>query len=67
MIQYKINICDALREAGYTSSQLQKEGKLNAKVWTKLNREEPVSLESLGKVCHLLHKQPGDLIEFVNG
>lgn len=67
MIRYKINIGEALREAGYIPSQLQKEGKLNAKVWTKLNREEPVSLESLGKVCHLLHKRPCDLIEFING
>ena len=67
MIRYKMDICAALRERKYNSKLLQKNGELNAKVWTKLSRGEPISLESLGKVCHLLHKQPGDLIEFVNG
>lgn len=67
MIRYKINICDALREAGYTSSQLVKERKLSSGTWSKLSREELVSFEAIGKLCHLLHKQPGDLIEFING
>lgn len=67
MIRYKINVCEALRNENKTSYSLAKEKKLSQRTWTKLNRGEPVSLESLGKVCHLLHKQPGDLIEFVNG
>ncbi len=67
MIRYKIDICGAFRDENKTSYSLNKEGELSYRTWTKLNRGEPVSLESLGKVCHLLHKQPGDLIEFVNG
>lgn len=67
MIRYKINVCEALRNNNKTSYSLAKENKLSQRTWTKLNRGESVSLESLGKICHLLHKQPGDLIEFVNG
>lgn len=67
MIRYKIDICEAFRDDNKTSYSLNKEGELSYRTWTKLNRGEPISLESLGKVCHLLHKQPGDLIEFVNG
>ena len=67
MIQYKIDICAALKEEGYTSYSLGKERKLSHNTWAKLNKGELVSLEAIGKVCHLLHKQPGDLIEFVNG
>lgn len=67
MIRYKGNVCEKLRDAGYTSYQLKKAKKLSVVTWTKLNREEPVSLETIGVVCELLHKQPGDLIEFVNG
>ncbi len=67
MIRYKIDICGALKDAGYTSSQLVKERKLSSGTWSKLSRGELVSLEAIGKVCHLLHKQPSDLIEFING
>lgn len=67
MIRYKVNVCDELRKAGYTSYKLQKERKLGNTVWSKLSRKELVSLEAIGRICHLLHKQPGDLIEFVNG
>ena len=67
MIRYKVNVCDDLRKAGYTSYKLIKERKLSDTAWSKLSREELVSLETIGKICHLLHKQPGDLIEFVNG
>lgn len=67
MIRYKVNVCDELRQAGYTSYRLKKEKKLGNSTWCKLSNGELVSLEAIGKVCHLLHKQPGDLIEFVNG
>ena len=67
MIRYKVNVCDELRKAGYTSYKLKKEKTLGHSTWCKLSKEELVSLEAIGKICHLLHKQPGDLIEFVNG
>ena len=67
MIRYKIDICGALKDAGYTSYSLHQQRELSYSTWAKLNKGELVSLEAIGKVCHLLHKQPGDLIEFVNG
>ena len=67
MIRYKINICDALKKAGHTSYSLHQQRKLSYSTWAKLNKGGLVSLEAIGKICHLLHKQPGDLIEFVNG
>ena len=34
--------------------QLRKEKKLSETVWSKLSRKELVSLEAIGKICHLL-------------
>lgn len=67
MIRYKVNVCDELKKAGYTSYKLRKENVMGSTVWGKLHRQEPVSLKVLGTVCGLLNKQPEDLIEFVNG
>lgn len=67
MIRYKVNVCEELKKAGYTSYSLKKDNIMGSTVWAKLHREEPVSLKVLGTVCELLHKQPEDLIEFVNG
>lgn len=67
MIRYKIDVCEALKAEGYTSYSLRKAKKMSSETWAKLNRQEPVSLQVLGTVCHLLHKRPCDLIEFVNG
>lgn len=67
MIRYKTNICVLLKEeAGYSSYRLKKEKKMSSATWYKLSKGEPVSLKVIENLCHLLHKQPGDLIEFVN-
>ena len=65
-IKYKVNIIDALREAGYTSYKIGKEGLINQTALQKLRKGELIAWGQFDTVCRLLNTQPGDLIEYVN-
>lgn len=68
MIYQKCNILDALRNIGYTSYKLQKEGVLSSGSMQNLRdnfngtAELRISMSSLNRICLILGKQPGDLI-----
>ena len=51
MIQYKINIIDALKNAGFSSY--------------KIRQNELVSWENINTICSLLNCQPGDILEHI--
>lgn len=61
---YKVNICQKLREAGYTSYSLQKAGILSTTMWTRLAHCKSISWRTLDKICALLEMQPGELIGY---
>ena len=64
MIQYKINVLDALKAAGYSSYKLRQEKILGESMLQKIRRGEMMSWEALSRVCALLDCQPGDLLYF---
>ena len=65
MIRYKINILQALREAGYTTYRLQKEKLISAGTVQKIrNGDTSLSIEMVNVICDLLECQPGDLLEW---
>lgn len=64
MLRYKINIMDALRQAGVSTYQLRKGKLLSETTIQRLRESKIVSIESIDTICGLLNKQPGDLIEF---
>ena len=65
MIRYKIDVLQALREAGYTTYRLQKEKLISAGTVQKIrNGDTSLSIEMVNTICDMLECQPGDLLEW---
>ncbi len=64
-LRYKMDILEALKEAGYSAYRLRKEKILGERVVQQLRQGELVSWATVEKVCTLLNCQPGDLVEYV--
>ncbi len=65
LIRYKINILEALKEAGYNTNRLRKEKLLAEGVIQSLREGKYLSLQNIDKICSLLDCQPADLIEYI--
>ena len=63
--KYKVNVMDALKEKGYSSTRLRREKLLGESYMSQLRRGDMISWAALDTVCTLLGCQPGDLIEHV--
>ena len=65
MIRYKINVLQALKEAGYTTYRLQKEKLISAGTLQKIRvGNVSLSIDIVDVICDLLHCQPGDILEW---
>ena len=47
-------------------TDLLKQAKISTNVLARMGREEPVSMESVGKICRLLECTVDDILEFTN-
>ena len=57
MIRYKINVLQALREAGYTTYRLQKEKLISAATVQKIRTgNTSLSVEMVNIICDILRK-----------
>ena len=65
MLIYKIDVLDALRDAGYTSYRLRQEKIVGEAMLQKIRGGEMMSWGVMDKVCALLECQPGDIVEYV--
>lgn len=65
MIRYKVNVIAALKNAGYTSYRIRKDGLINQTALQRIRDGKMISWEQLNSICRLLDCQPGDLVEFV--
>lgn len=65
-IKYKIDIMDALKKAGYSSTRLRNEKIMGESYMQQLRRGELVSWKTIETICRLLECQPGDILEFEN-
>jgi len=65
MIRYRFDVLQWLKAAGYNTGRLRREKLLGQSTLTKLRRGELLSWGETGKVCELLHVQPGDLFKFI--
>lgn len=65
MIEYKIDVLNALKEKGYSSYKIQQDNLLSQSSLTKLRRGQAVNISTLNTICMLLDCQPGDVIKFV--
>lgn len=64
-LRYKVDIMDALKNAGYSSTRLRNEKIMGESYMTQLRRGEMVSWKTIETICRLLSCQPGDLVEYV--
>lgn len=64
-LRYKINVLNALRDAGYTSGRIRKEHLLGEQMVQKIRKGEMPSWKAVETICEILHCQPGDLVEYV--
>ena len=63
-IRYKLDILEALKQAGYSTYRLRKEKILGERVIQQLRNGEIVSWKTIETICDLLNCQPGDLVEY---
>ena len=59
---YKIDVIAALKDAGYTSYRIRKEGTINQAALQKLRQGRMIAWDQLDTICTLLNCQPGELI-----
>ncbi len=64
-IQYKENILQLLKNAGYNTSRLRKDKLLGEATIQKLRNNELVSWANISTICKLLNCQVGDIIEYI--
>ena len=64
-IKYRIDVLQALKNAGYSSTRLRNEKLLGESYMSQLRHGELVSWATINTICRLLNLQPGDLLEYV--
>lgn len=62
-IYYKIDVLEALKQAGYSTYRLRQEKLMGERVIQQLRNGEIVSWKTIDTACILLKCQPGDLVE----
>ena len=63
-IVYKINVLQALKDAGYNTNKIRKEKIMGEAMLQKLRQGQMVSWATFETLCDLLDCQPADLIEY---
>lgn len=64
-IRYKIDVLEALKAAGYSSTKLRNEKLMGESYMTQLRHGKLVSWATIETICRLLNCQPGDILEYV--
>lgn len=64
MLEYKIDVIKALKEAGYNSTKILRENVIGQSAMQKLRKGEMVGIKTLEQLCKLLDMQPGNIIKY---
>lgn len=64
MLKYKIDVLQAITEAGYTSYQIRREKLLGENALQAVRDNKMIGMKALDQLCSLLDLQPGDLIKY---
>lgn len=65
MIKYKIDVFKELKEHGYNQTKIQRENLLPRQTMQNIKAGKGITLETLNKICIMLKKQPGDIVEVI--
>ena len=66
-IRYKINVLETLKSAGYSQNRIRNEKLLGMSFGSKSRAGGLPSWHELDVICGLLHCQPGDIVEHIDG
>lgn len=64
-IVYKINILEELKVKGYHTGRLRRDRLLSESSIQFLRQGKMINIVSLERICAMLEKQPGDIIEYI--
>ena len=63
MLYYKIDILEALKNAGYNTTKLRKDKLIGENALTAIRNGKPIHWTTIEKICDLLDCQPSDILE----
>ena len=63
-IRYKIDVMNALKEKGYSSTRIREEKLIGQSYLQQLRHQELVSWKTIDTLCKLLHCDVGDIVEY---
>ena len=66
MLKYKINVIETLKEAGYNSTKILKDGIISQSAMQKFRNGEMVGIKTIDQLCEILDMQPGNIRKYVN-
>lgn len=65
MLLWKIDIMSALREAGYIPHRMRVQKLFGEATIQRMRHQQLVSWAEFDRLCRILGKQPGDMLEYV--
>lgn len=65
MLQWKIDICDALKTAGYHVTRIRREKVMGIQTYYDIMDGKICSPATLDTICRILECQPGTLLRYV--
>jgi len=65
MLVYKIDVLNALKQAGYNTNRIRQEKHLNESALQYIRDGKPIGPKPLDKLCEMLNCQPGDILGYV--
>lgn len=65
MIVYKIDVIQALKEAGYSTTRIRKEHIISEASLQLIRENKMIAMKSLDNLCRALDMQPGNIIKYV--
>lgn len=66
MIRFKIDVLDALKSKGYTTTKIRKDRIISEGTLTKIrnNNGGAVTTDTINIICEILKRQPGSILEW---
>jgi len=55
-----------LKEKGMKKIELQRKAEISGNILARMGRNEYISMESVEKICHILHCGTDDILDFIN-
>lgn len=65
MIRFKIDVLEALKSKGYTTTKIRNDKIFSEATLTNIRNNKPVTTTTLNTICEILKKQPGFILEWV--